>query len=443
MPESLYSAVDSYGRIPGWKVNVNDGLDLYYKCKDMNSIEDIRALFPALKQKVYDKQLVYLDNAATAQKPEEVIGLINRMNGGINANVHRAMYRLADEATDLYEGARERVREFINAPGRENIIFTSGTTASVNLVASCFCGKFLKEGDVVIITEDAHHSNIVPWQFACEKVGASVRVLPVKDNGEWELKAIFDIMDYRVKFIAASHISNVLGIINPVEELIKIAHGYNVPVLVDGAQGIVHSAVDVRAMDCDFYVFSAHKIYGATGSGVLYGKTEWLEQMPPYMGGGDMVDTVTFQKTTYAPLPLKYEAGTPNFIGAASLKPALDFAGRVRSGAAGKIVYREESNIINYMREALRKIDGLTLYGDAEHKIPLFSFSIAGCNPGDLAQIMDKMGIAVRSGMMCAEPLMTRFGVTGMLRASFAPYNTLDEAQYFMISLKKAVSMLR
>lgn len=409
----------------------------------MNSIQDIRAQFPALGQKMYDKPLVYLDNAATSQKPLEVIDLITRMNSGINANVHRAMYKLADEATVLYEDAREKVRAFINAPARENVIFTSGTTAAINLVASCFCEKFLKQGDVVILTEDAHHSNIVPWQLACEKAKAYIRVLPVKDNGEWETKALFDLIDDRVKFIAASHISNVLGIINPVEELIKIAHGFEIPVLVDGAQGIVHTPVDVQAMDCDFYVFSAHKIYGATGAGVLYGKTKLLEEMPPYMGGGDMVDTVTFQQTTYAPLPLKYEAGTPNFVGAASLAPALEFAGRVRSGAIGRAVYKEENDIITYMREALKTVDGLTVYGNAGHKIPLFSFSVKGCNPGDLAQILDKMGVAVRSGMMCAEPVMARFGVTSMLRASFAPYNTLDEAQYFITALKKAVSMLR
>lgn len=409
----------------------------------MVTIQDIRAKFPVLETKVYDKPLVYLDNAATAQKPLEVIELISRMNGGVNANVHRAMYRMADEATTLYEAARDRVRTFIHAPGRENVIFTSGTTASVNLVASCFGAKYLKEGDVVIISEDAHHSNLVPWQLACERAGASVRVLPVRENGEWELKALFDILDYRVKLIAVSHISNVLGIINPVEELIKMAHGYEIPVLVDGAQGIVHTPVDVQAMDCDFYVFSGHKIYGATGTGVLYGKTKFLEEMPPYMGGGDMVDTVTFEKTTYAALPLKYEAGTPNFIGAASLKPALDFAEQVRSGAVGKAVYREEKQIIEYMKEALGGIEGLTVFGRGEHKIPLFSFSVEGCNPGDLAQILDKMGVAVRSGMMCAEPLMRRFGVTSMVRASFAPYNTLEEAQYFMTSLKRAIGMLR
>ncbi|MEG1088592.1 MAG: SufS family cysteine desulfurase [Bacteroidales bacterium] len=409
----------------------------------MQTIDDIRRLFPALEQKMYGKPLVYLDNAATSQKPIEVIDLLNKMNSGINANVHRAMYKLADEATILYETAREQVKDFINAPNRSNIIYTSGTTASINLVANCFCQKYLKEGDIIIVTEDSHHSNIVPWQLACKRAGASLRVLPVNDNGEWELKALFDIIDYRVKLIAAPHISNVLGIVNPIEELIKIAHGYKIPVLIDGAQGIVHKKVDVIALDCDFYAFSAHKIYGATGVGILYGKTKWLNDMPPYMGGGDMVDTVTFPKTTYAPLPLKYEAGTPNFIGAASLKPALDFASAVRIGEIGEIVYKEEKNIINYMQEALKEITGLTVYGNSEQKIPLFSFNVNGCNAGDLAQIMDKMGVAVRSGLMCAEPIMTRFGVTSMVRASFAPYNTVTEAEYFIASLKRAIAMLK
>lgn len=409
----------------------------------MNTIEDIRGLFPALEQKMYGKSLVYLDNAATSQKPAEVIDLINRMNSGVNANVHRAMYYLADETTVLYEAARDRVKEFINAPDRDNIIYTSGTTAAINLVADCFCRRFLKAGDVVIVTEDSHHSNIVPWQFACEKAGAFLRVLPVKDNGEWEVKALFDLIDDRVKMIAAPHISNVLGIVNPVEELIKLAHGYEIPVLIDGAQGIVHERVDVQALDCDFYAFSAHKIYGATGVGVLYGKTKWLEQMPPYMGGGDMVGTVTFEKTTYASLPLKYEAGTPNFIGAASLRPALDFAAAIRDGEIGKIVYKEEQSIIDYMNRELSAIAGVIRYGVADRKIPLFSFNVHGCHASDLAQIMDKMGVAVRTGLMCAEPLMTRFGVTSMVRASFAPYNTLAEAEYFIQSLKRAVAMLK
>ncbi|MBE6230007.1 MAG: cysteine desulfurase [Bacteroidales bacterium] len=409
----------------------------------MNAIQDIRDRVPALAQTVYGKPLVYLDNAATAQKPVEVIELLNRMNSATNANVHRAMYRLSDEATNLYEGARERVREFINAPARENVIFTSGATASINLVASSFCAKYLKEGDSVIVTEDSHHSNIVPWQLACEKAGASLKVLPIDDNGVWSAQDIVPLLDERVKIVAATHISNVLGIISPIKELIEIAHKHGVPVLVDGAQGIVHSRVDVQDLDCDFYAFSAHKIYGETGSGILYGKEHWLEEMPPYMGGGDMVGTVTFAKTTYAPLPLKFEAGTPNFIGSAALKPALDFAWEISQGECGKAVKESERQIIAYMKGALAEIEGAVLYGDSQNRIPLFSFNVEGCHPGDIAQILDKMGIAVRTGMLCAEPLMAHFGVTSMVRASFAPYNTLQEAEYFISGLKRAVAMLR
>lgn len=409
----------------------------------MNTIQQIRDRFPALAQSVYGKPLVYLDNAATSQKPVEVIELLNRMNSGINANVHRAMYKLSDEATNLYEGARERVREFINAPARENIIFTSGATASINLVACSFCAKYLRKGDVVIVTEDSHHSNIVPWQLACERAGAELQVLAIDENGVWSTAQLEKMLDERVKIVALTHISNVLGIVNPIKEAIAAAHKYDIPVLVDGAQGIVHSSVDVQDLDCDFYAFSAHKIYGETGSGILYGKEKWLDAMPPYMGGGDMVGTVTFKKTTYAPLPLKFEAGTPNFIGSAALKPALDFAWEIAQGECGKAVKESEEQIKSYMTKALMEIEGATLYGNVENKIPLFSFNIEGCHPGDIAQILDKMGIAVRTGMLCAEPLMNHFGVTSMVRASFAPYNTLQEAEYFISSLKRTVAMLR
>lgn len=408
----------------------------------MKSINEIRDKFPALGQTVYGKPLVYLDNAATSQKPAEVIELLNRMNSGVNANVHRAMYKLSDEATNLYEGARERVREFINAPDRANIIFTSGATAAINLVASSYCAKFLKAGDSVVVTEDSHHSNIVPWQLACESAGAELKVLHIDDNGQWMMEQLDELLDERVKIVAAAHISNVLGLVNPVKELIDKAHKFNIPVLIDGAQGIVHSKVDVQELDCDFYAFSAHKIYGETGSGILYGKEELLNAMPPYMGGGDMVGTVTFEKTTYAPLPLKFEAGTPNFIGNAALKPALDFAQELKTGELGKVVEQSEKEIIAYMYKALGEM-GAKIYGTGENKIPLFSFNVEGCHPGDIAQLLDKMGIAVRTGLMCAEPLMTRFGVTSMVRASFAPYNTLQEAEYFIQSLKRAVQMLR
>ncbi len=409
----------------------------------MGCIEQIRENFPALSQQVYGKSLVYLDNAATSQKPQAVLDLLEKMYGGTNANVHRAMHKLSDDATVLYEGARERVREFINAPSKECVIFTSGTTASINLVASSFCRRFLKQGDSVIVSGDSHHSNIVPWQLACQMAGAQLKVIPVKDNGQLDLQEYEKLLDDKVRIVAVEHISNVLGLINPVKEIIQKAHKYNIPVLVDGAQGIVHADVDVQDMDCDFYVFSGHKIYAATGTGILYGKRELLDAMPPYMGGGDMVDTVTFAKTTYAPLPLKFEAGTPHFVGQASLKPALDFAKWLKEGEIGQAVREEEERIIEYMTTALNEIEGCTLYGTADNKIPLFSFNIEGCFPSDLAQLLDKMGIAVRTGFMCCEPLMQRFGVTSMVRASFLPYNTLQEAQYFIKCLTRAANMLR
>ena len=410
----------------------------------MNRIlEDIRAAVPALSQQVYGKPLVYLDNAATSQKPVQVIEMVNMMNSGLNGNVHRAMHYLSEQATMLYEQARERVRQYINAPDRENVIFTSGATAAINLVASSFCYKFLKNGDSVVIAGDSHHSNIVPWQMACERAGARLKVLPVDDSGRLEIEKLDSLIGSDTRLVAVTHISNVLGVVNDVRQIVGIAHAKGVKVLIDGAQGIVHAKVDVQAIDCDFYAFSGHKVYGETGSGVLYGKSDLLNQMPPYMGGGEMVETVTYEKTTYAPLPLKFEAGTPIFIAAASLAPALDFAAALDSGEGGRAVKEEEAAILAYLPDALREIEGLPLYGTSGDKIPLFSFSIEGCNSSDIAQMLDKLGIAVRSGQMCSEPLMDRYGVTGMVRASFAPYNTLEEAVYFADSLKRVVKMLR
>lgn len=407
--------------------------------KTMRDLSEIRGEFPALEQKVYGKKLVYFDNAATAQKPRAVLDLIQKMNGGVNANIHRAVHKLSAEATDLYEGGREAVRQYINAAKREEVILTSGTTASINLVANTYGEHFLCEGDAVLVSESEHHSNIVPWQMLCERKGAELRVLPVDENGAWRMDLLPGLLDERVKIIAAAHISNVLGLVNPVEELIRRGHEAGAVVLIDGAQGIVHQRVDVKALDCDFYVFSGHKIYAATGIGVLYGKEELLEKMPPWMGGGDMVGTVTFGKTTYAPLPLKFEAGTPNFIGGATLAPALEFAKEVMSDN----YIEEEREKIDYLYQNLKAIDRLRLYGEGPNKIPVFSFSIEGIHHEDMALLLDKMGVAVRSGMMCAEPLMTRFGVTGMLRASLAPYNTLQECEIFITALNRAVSMLR
>ena len=421
-----------------WKEKV-----YFYFCIINKILENIRAAVPALSHQVYGKPLVYLDNAATSQKPIQVIELVNMMNSKLNGNVHRAMHYLSEQSTMLYEQAREKARQHINAPDRENIIFTSGATAAINLVASSFSCKFLKSGDSVIIAGDSHHSNIVPWQIACERAGARLKVIPVDDNGRLEIERLDSLIDSRTRLVAVTHISNVLGIVNDMEKITEIAHARGAKVLVDGAQGIVHAKVDVQAMDCDFYAFSAHKIYGETGSGILYGKSDLLNQMPPYMGGGEMVETVTYEKTTYAPLPLKFEAGTPNFIAAASLAPAIDFADALDSGEWGIAVKEEEDAILAYLPDALREIEGLTLYGTYGKKIPLFSFSVEGCNSSDIAQMLDKLGIAVRSGQMCSEPLMNRYGVTGMVRASFAPYNTLEEAVYLADSLKRVVKMLR
>ena len=409
----------------------------------MLTVSEIRNQFPALSRKVYGKDLVYLDNAATSQRPQMVLDKWLEISAYSNANIHRAVHRLADEATQAYEQARDSVREYLNAAEREEIVFTSGTTAAINLVAFSFGEAFVNEGDEVIVTEADHHSNIVPWQLMCQRKKAVLKVLPVDENGYLMVEKMDDLLTSRTKILAVTHISNVLGIINPIEDIISKCHSKGVPVLVDGAQGIVHCPVDVQKLDCDFYVFSGHKIYAATGTGILYGRRELLEAMPPYMGGGDMVDTVSFAKTTYAELPLKFEAGTPHFIGQATLKPALEFAKWLKEGEIGKAVKEEEEKIIEYMTNALAQIEGCTMYGTAENKIPLFSFNVEGCFPSDLAQLLDKMGVAVRTGFMCCEPLMTRFGVTSMVRASFLPYNTLQEAEYFIKCLNRAVNMLR
>ena len=405
-------------------------------------IQHIRNMFPSLSRKVYGKDLVYFDNAATSQRVQTVLDVWNRISSESNANIHRAVHRLSDEATQAYEGARDAVKEFLNAAGREEIIFTSGTTAAVNLVAFCYGEAFVGEGDEVIVTEAEHHSNIVPWQMMCKRKGAVLKVLPVDDSGHLMIEKLEELICERTKIMAVTHISNVLGLINPVKEIIDKCHSRGVPVLVDGAQGAVHCKVDVQEMDCDFYVFSGHKLYAATGTGVLYGKKKWLDAMPPYMGGGEMVGTVSFKETTYAPLPMKYEAGTQNFASAATLKPALEFVNLLNDNELIKYNDKIKDYLLDYFNNDPR----IRLYGvprgTSEEKIPLFSFTVQGVHHEDLALILDKMGVAVRSGQMCAEPVMDRFGVTGMLRASLAPYNTMEEAEYFVKCLNKAIDML-
>ena len=399
-------------------------------------------MFPALSRKVYGKDLVYLDNAATSQRTQSVIDLWNRISTESNANIHRAVHRMADEATIAYEDARNAVKDFLNAEFREEIIFTSGTTASINLAAYCFGEAFVREGDEIIVTEAEHHSNIVPWQLMCKRKGAVLRVLPVDDDGYLILDKLDEILNEKTRIMAVTHISNVLGIINPVKEIIARCHSKGVPVLIDGAQGIVHCNVDVQDLDCDFYAFSGHKLYAATGTGVLYGKKKWLEQMPPYMGGGEMVGTVTFEETTFAPLPMKFEAGTQNFASTPTLKPAIDFVKLLNDNNLVKYY----DSLRDYVLRELLNDERIVLYGvphrTNKDKIPLFSFTVKGVHHEDLALILDKMGVAVRSGQMCAEPLMNRMGVTGMLRASFAPYNTMEEAEYFIKCLNRAIGML-
>ncbi len=402
----------------------------------------IRSMFPALSRKVYGKDLVYFDNAATSQRVQSVIDEWNRINAESNANIHRAVHRLADEATQAYEQARDAVKDFLNAAAREEIVFTSGTTAAVNLVAFSYGETFVSEGDEIIVTEAEHHSNIVPWQMMCRRKGVVLKVLPVDESGHLELDKLDDLISPKTKMMAVTHISNVLGIVNPVKDIITKCHERGVPVLVDGAQGAVHCKVDVQDLDCDFYVFSGHKLYAATGTGVLYGKKRWLDSMPPYMGGGEMVGTVTFKETTYAPLPMKFEAGTQNFASAATLKQATEFINLLNDSKL-----EEYYNAVrDYLLDAFMSDGRIRLYGvpcgTNDEKIPLFSFTVDGVHHEDLALILDKMGIAVRSGQMCAEPLMDRYGVTGMLRVSVAPYNTMEEAVYFVKCLNKAIDML-
>ena len=408
----------------------------------MISVNEIRQMFPLLSRQIYGKQLIYFDNAATSQRPQSVLDLWNRLSTQSNANIHRGIHRLSEEATAEYENTRDYVRQFLNAQYREEIVFTSGTTAAINLVAFSFGEAFVGEGDEVIVSEVEHHSDIVPWQMMCQRKKAVLKVLKVDDSGHLMVDSLNSLITERTKIVAVTQISNVLGIVNPIDRIVEICHSKGVPVLVDGAQGIVHHGMDVTKTDCDFYAFSGHKIYAATGVGVLYGKKKWLDRMPPYMGGGEMISTVKFSGTTYAPLPEKFEAGTQNFTGVPTLRPAIEMALMMRDESLTKYC----DGVKEYLMEELLKDERITLYGvpsSMEEKIPLFSISVKGAHHEDLALILDKMGIAARSGQMCAEPCMDRFGVTGMLRLSLAPYNTMEEAEYFIKSLDKAVKMLQ
>jgi len=403
------------------------------------NIDKVRADFPILAQTVHGKPLAYLDNGATAQKPVQVLAALDEMHRRLNANVHRGAHYLSEQSTERYERARETVRAFINARSSREVVFTSGTTGAINLVAFSFGEAFVGPGDEVLITEMEHHSNIVPWQLLCARKGATLRVLPFDDRGVLRMDMLRGLLTEKVKIVAVNHVSNTLGTVNPVKEIAAEAHRCGIPVLVDGAQGIHHLGADVQALDCDFYAFSGHKMYGPTGIGVLYGKEEWLERLPPYQGGGDMVGTVTFDETSYAELPLKFEAGTTNYIGAVGLAAAVDYLQALGLEA----VAEHEQRLLDHALERLSKVPGLTVYGRAPERVSLVSFLLEGVHPYDTGMILDKLGIAVRTGTHCTEPLLQHFGITGTVRASFALYNTLEEVERLYAGLLRVVEMFR
>lgn len=406
------------------------------------NVEQLRSEFPELGEKVYGKQLVYLDNAATSQRPLSVVRKWEDLSLKLNSNLHRAVHHIAALATEEYERTRDYVKEYLNASCREEIIFTAGATASLNLVAYSFGEAFVNEGDEIIVTEAEHHSDIVPWQLLCERNKAVLKYLHVDESGHLDTAELEALVSEKTKLVCVAHISNVLGLVNPVREIAGICHEKGCRLLVDGAQGIVHEAVDVQDLDCDFYVFSGHKVYSAPGVGVLYGRKEILDKMPPFMSGGEMIANVKWNGTTFAPLPQKFEAGTQNMAGVPTLIPALELAKTLRDNE----IDSQYNALRTYVYRELMHMPDVRLYGvpkTLDEKIALFSFTVKAAHHEDLALILDKMGIAVRSGQMCAEPLMDRYGVTGMLRASFAPYNTLAEAEYFISSLRKAIDMLK
>lgn len=402
---------------------------------------ELRKQFPQLEEKVYGKSLVYLDNAATSLRPSSVIDHWTRSASFKTANLHRAVHHIAAEATEDYENARSFVASCLNTESPDEIVFTSGATAALNLVAFCFGEAFISEGDEIIIAQSEHHSDIVPWQMLCRRKASKIKVWEVDEQGHLSLEQLETLITERTKIVCVAHISNVLGLVNPIKEIANICHSRNCVLLCDGAQGMVHQRVDVRELGCDFYLFSGHKLYAAPGTGVLYGRRELLEQMPPYMGGGEMIETVKWSGSTYAPLPRKYEAGTQNISGTPTLSDALALSREMDTPEINANLLEIRDFVLNKLLSDPRiRLYGLP--GDGVEKIPLFSFSVEHCHHEDLALILDKMGVAVRSGQMCAEPLMDRFGVTGMLRASFAPYNTMEEAEYFIESLNKAIKML-
>ena len=403
----------------------------------MFNINAVRTDFPILSREVYGKPLVYLDNGATTQKPLCVLDAMRDEYLNVNANVHRGVHYLSQQATEQHEAARETVRRFINARSTSEIIFTRGTTESMNLVASSFTEAFMHEGDEVIISEMEHHSNIVPWQLMAAKRGIAIRIIPVNDSSELDVEAYRQLFTERTRLVSVTHVSNVLGTINPIVEIIAIAHENNVPVMVDGAQSTPHLAIDVQALDCDFFAFSGHKVYGPTGIGVLYGKEEWLDRMPPYQGGGEMIEHVSFEKTTFERLPLKFEAGTPDYIATVGLATALDYVNTLGMDN----IRAHEQALTRHCMEQLSTIEGMRLIGTAQEKDAVVSFLVGNIHPLDMGTLLDRLGIAVRTGHHCAQPLMDRFGILGTVRASFALYNTLDEVDALVEGVRRVSKM--
>ncbi len=401
-------------------------------------VEQLRKDFPILSEEVNGQPLVYLDNGATTQKPRQVTGAITDYYNHLNSNIHRGNHYLSQAATEEYEASRKKIQSFINAARPEEVLFLRGTTEAVNLVASCFGRKYIGEGDEILITAMEHHSNIVPWQMLCEEKGARLKVLPVTDKGELELEALDGLLTERTKLLALVHVSNTLGTVNPVKEIIQKAHGKDIPVMVDGAQATPHMPVDVQDLDADFYAFSGHKMFGPTGVGVLYGKQQWLEALDPYHGGGEMIDRVTFEKTTYAGLPNKFEAGTPHIEGGIVLGTTVDYIQNIGYDN----ILRHEKELLEQATEGLQNIDGVRFIGEADNKASVISFLVEGTHPSDIGVLIDKMGVAIRTGHHCTQPLMDRFDIPGTARASFAFYNNQDDVDRLIQSVEKAVKML-
>ena len=404
----------------------------------MYNIDKVREDFPILSREVYGKPLVYLDNAATTQKPLCVLDAMREEYLNVNANVHRGVHYLSQQATDLHEAAREKVRQFINAEKTEEIVFTRGTTEAINLVASSFCESQMKEGDEVLVSDMEHHSNIVPWQLQAQRKGIVVRHLPIDDKGCLvSCDAIEDYMTERTKLVSLAHVSNVLGTINDVQHIVEMAHSRGIPVLIDGAQSAPHMKIDVQQLDCDFYAFSGHKMYGPTGIGVLYGKEEWLEKLPPYQGGGEMIDKVSWEKTTFERLPFKFEAGTPDYVATHGLATAIDY---ITSVGLDNIEVHEQE-LTRYCMEQLKTIEGMRIFGEAEHKDAVVSFLVGDIHHLDMGTLLDRLGIAVRTGHHCAQPLMDQLGISGTVRASFALYNTKEEIDVLVAGIRRVSQM--